>query len=129
MVSTNSAVRTFSGCWICPNHRRGPDEARIRVHAAVVSPADVLLPTGGHTVRVPDSRPPFMPGMDAAGGGYAVELTKVDGPTVIADAAGHDAELVRGLGADHAVEHGTGVATRIRALAPEGVATLVDGSM
>ncbi|MEU2836755.1 hypothetical protein ABZ776_06535 [Streptomyces sp. NPDC007076] len=99
------------------------------MHAAVVSPADVLLPTGGHTVRVPDSRPPFMPGMDAAGGGYTVELTKVDGPTVIADAAGHDAKLVRGLGADHAVEHGTGVATRIRALAPEGVATLVDGSM
>jgi NADPH:quinone reductase-like Zn-dependent oxidoreductase len=68
-------------------------------------------------------------GAAGAVGGYAVELAKADGLTVIADAAGRDVELVRGLGADHVVERGLGIAQRIRALVPEGVAGLVDGSM
>lgn len=201
-----------------PVPQAGPGEVRIRVHAAAVSPTDVLLRTGGHAVRMPDRRPPFVPGMDAAGlidqvgpgvddrlavgqrviamvlftsehggayaeqvvvpaesvvpapdgvdfpaastllmnaltarlaldaiaasrggtvavtgaagavGGYAVELAKADGLTVIADAAARDTELVRGFGADHVVERGADVADRIRALAPGGVAGLVDGS-
>lgn len=202
-----------------PEPQAGPGEVRIRVHAAAVSPTDVMLRTGGHAVRMPDRRPPFVPGMDAAGvidqlgpgadgrlavgqrvvamvlftsshggayaeqvvvpaasvvpapegadfpaastllmnamtarlaldalavphggtvavtgaagavGGYAVELAKADGLTVIADAARYDTELVRGFGADHVVERGTDVAARIRALAPDGVPGLVDGSM
>lgn len=202
-----------------PEPQAGPGEVRIRVHAAAVNPTDVLLRTGGHAVRMPDRRPPFIPGMDAAGvidqlgpgtderlavgqrvlamvlftgphggayaeqivvpaasvvpapagiglpaastllmnamtarlaldalatppgatvavtgaagavGGYAVELAKADGLTVIADAAPHDIDRVRRFGADHIVERGTDVAARIRALAPEGVAGLVDGSM
>jgi NADPH:quinone reductase-like Zn-dependent oxidoreductase len=58
-----------------------------------------------------------------------VQLAKAEGLTVIADAGPRDVDLVRGLGADHVVERGTGVADRIRALAPEGVPGLVDGSM
>ncbi|MFI0466127.1 NADP-dependent oxidoreductase [Saccharopolyspora sp. 5N102] len=202
-----------------PEPQAGPGEVRIRVHAAAVSPTDVKLRTGGHAVRMPGRRPPFVPGMDAAGvidqlgpetddrlamgqrviamvlfisphggayaeqvvvpaasvvpapegtdfaaastllmnamtarlaldalavprggviavtgaagavGGYAVELAKADGLTVIADAAPHDVELVRGFGADHVVERGTDVADRIRALVPDGVAGLVDGSI
>ncbi|MEU7579900.1 NADP-dependent oxidoreductase [Streptomyces sp. NPDC041068] len=202
-----------------PEPQAGPGEVRIRVHAAAVNPTDVLLRTGGHAVRMPDRRPPFVPGMDAAGvidqlgpgvddrlavgqrvvaivlftgprggayaehivvpaasvvpapagadfpaastllmnamtarlaldalavrpggtvavtgaagavGGYAVELAKADGLTVIADAAPHDIDRVRGFGADHVVERGPEVAARIRALAPDGVPGIVDGSM
>lgn len=202
-----------------PEPQAGPGEVRIRVHAAAVNPTDVLLRTGGHAVRMPDRRPPFVPGMDAAGvidqlgpgtddrlavgqrviamvlftgphggayaeqvvvpaasvvpapagadfpaastllmnamtarlaldalavpvggtvavtgaagavGGYAVQLAKADGLTVIADAATPDIDRVRGFGADHIVERGTDVAARIRALAPEGVTGLVDGSI
>ncbi|MGO4422622.1 zinc-binding alcohol dehydrogenase family protein [Streptomyces sp. MCAF7] len=202
-----------------PEPQAGPGEVRIRVHAAAVNPTDVMLRTGGHAVRLSDRRPPFVPGMDAAGvidqlgpgvddrlavgqrvvamalfisahggayaeqivvpaasvvpapegvdfpaastllmnamtarlaldalavppggtvavtgaagavGGYAVELAKADGLTVIADAAPHDTDRVRGFGADHVVERGTDVAARIRALAPDGVPGLVDGSI
>ncbi|MFE0105244.1 NADP-dependent oxidoreductase [Streptomyces sp. NPDC059009] len=202
-----------------PEPQAGPGEVRIRVHAAAVNPADVLLRTGGHAVRMSDREPPFVPGMDAAGvidqlgpgtddrlavgqrvvamvlftgphggayaeqvvvpaasvvpapagvdlpaaatllmnamtarlaldalalppgatvavtgaagavGGYAVELARADGLTVIADAAPHDVDRVRGLGADHVVERGADVAAHVRALAPDGVPGLVDGSM
>lgn len=67
-------VRSVSAC------------VRACVRAAAVSSADALLRTGGHAARVPGRRPPFVPGMDAAGGGYAVELAEADG-LVIADAA------------------------------------------
>lgn len=202
-----------------PEPQAGPGEVRIRVHAAAVNPTDVMLRTGGHAVRMADRRPPFVPGMDAAGvidqlgpgaddrlavgqrvvamvlfasvhggayaeqivvpaasvvpapdgvdfpaastllmnamtarlaldalavppggtvavtgaagavGGYAVELAKADGLTVIADAAPHDIDRVRGFGADHVVERGADVAARIRELAPDGVPGLVDGSI
>ncbi|MFF7492903.1 NADP-dependent oxidoreductase [Streptomyces rubiginosohelvolus] len=201
-----------------PEPQAGPGEVRVRVHAAAVSPTDVMLRTGGHAVRMPGRRPPFVPGMDAAGvidqigpgvegrlavgqrvvalvlftgphggayaeqvvvpaasvvpapegmglpdastlpmnamtarlaldvldlprggtvavsgaagavGGYAVELARADGLTVIADAASRDVETVRVFGADHVVERGAGIAERIRALVPEGVAGVVDGS-
>jgi NADPH:quinone reductase-like Zn-dependent oxidoreductase len=202
-----------------PEPQAGPGEVRIRVHAAAVNPTDVLLRTGGHAVRMPDRRPPFVPGMDAAGvidqlgpgtgdrlgvgqrviamvlftgphggayaeqvvvpaasvvpapegadfaaastllmnamtarlaldalavpagatiavtgaagavGGYAVQLAKADGLTVVADAAPHDIDRVRGFGADHVVARGSDIADRIRALVPQGVPGLVDGSM
>ncbi|MFF5719784.1 NADP-dependent oxidoreductase [Streptomyces buecherae] len=50
-----------------PEPQAGPGEVRIRVHAAAVNPTDVMLRTGGHAVRMPGRRPPFVPGMDAAG--------------------------------------------------------------
>ncbi|HTF46017.1 MAG TPA: zinc-binding dehydrogenase [Pseudonocardia sp.] len=68
-------------------------------------------------------------GSAGAVGGYVVELAKADGLTVIADAAPGDTELVRGFGADHVVERGPEVASGIRALVPDGVPGLVDGSM
>ncbi|MFJ1649300.1 hypothetical protein [Streptomyces sp. NPDC088258] len=81
---------------------------------------DVLdLPPGG-TVAVT--------GAAGAAGGYAVEPARADGLTMIADAAPRDVETVRGFGADHVVERGAGIAERIRALVPEGVAGVVDGS-
>ncbi|MGW5385329.1 NADP-dependent oxidoreductase [Nocardia sp. NPDC003963] len=202
-----------------PEPQAGPGEVRIRVHAAAVNPTDVLLRTGGHASRMPGRRPPFVPGMDAAGvidqvgagtgdrlavgqrvvamvlftapsggayaehvvvpaasvvpapagvdfpaastllmnamtarlaldalavprggtvavtgaagavGGYAVQLAKADGLTVVADAAAHDIDRVRGFGADHIVERGPDIAARIRRSVPGGVTGLVDGSM
>lgn len=50
-----------------PEPQAGPGEVRVRVHAAAVSPTDIMLRTGGHAVRMPGRRPPFVPGMDAAG--------------------------------------------------------------
>lgn len=201
-----------------PEPEPGEGEVRIRVHAAAVNPTDVLLRTGGHAVRMGGVRPPFVPGMDAAGvidrigdgvgdrlavgervvamvpftgprggayaerivvpavsvvpapagagfaeastllmnaatarmaldvlavpsggavavtgaagavGGYAVELAKAEGRTVIADASRRDTDLVRGLGADHVVERGREFSARVRELRPEGVPGLVDGS-
>ncbi|MGW4232256.1 zinc-binding dehydrogenase [Streptomyces sp. NPDC004980] len=77
------------------------------------------VPSGG-TVAVT--------GAAGAVGGYAIQLAKADGLTVIADAAPHDTDRVRGFGADHVVERGSDVAARMRTPAPDGVAGLVDGS-
>ncbi|APU13629.1 MULTISPECIES: hypothetical protein [Actinoalloteichus] len=82
---------------------------------------DALAVPRGGTVAVT--------GAAGAGGGYAVELAKADGLTVIADAAPADAELVLGLGADHVVDRGDEIADRTRGLAPDGVPGLLDGSM
>ncbi|MEU8706646.1 NADP-dependent oxidoreductase [Streptomyces sp. NPDC048565] len=82
---------------------------------------DALAVPPGGTVAVT--------GAAGAVGGYAIELAKADGLTVVADAAPKDTDLVRDTGADHVVERGAGVAARIRALAPDGVAGLVDGSI
>ena len=43
----------------------GPGEVRIRVHAATVNAVDALQRSG--PARSPDARPPFVPGMEAAG--------------------------------------------------------------
>lgn len=81
---------------------------------------DALEVPAGGTVAVT--------GAAGAVGGYVIELAKADGLTVIADAAPHDVDRVREFGADHVVERGAGFADRVRALAPDGVPGLVDGS-
>jgi NADPH:quinone reductase len=45
----------------------GPGEVRIRVAAAAISPTDTLLRAGEHSGRLHHVRPPYIPGMDAAG--------------------------------------------------------------
>ncbi|MDT3724423.1 zinc-binding dehydrogenase [Streptomyces sp. DSM 41972] len=69
-----------------------------------------------------------MTGAAGAVGGYAIELAKADGLSVVADAAPHDRDLVRGFGAGHVVDRGADAAARVRDLAPDGVTGLVDGS-
>jgi NADPH2:quinone reductase len=46
-----------------PEPQAGPGEVgiRIRIHAAAVSPTDVLLRTGGHAFRMPDRQPRLSP--------------------------------------------------------------------
>ena len=62
-------------------------------------------------------------------GGFAIQLAKADGLFVIADAASADESLVAELGADEVVRRGDDVATRIRAIAREGVDGVVDGAL
>ncbi|MBT2906429.1 MULTISPECIES: alcohol dehydrogenase catalytic domain-containing protein [Streptomyces] len=80
------------------------------------------------TLALPRGATVAVTGAAGAVGGYAIELAKADGLTVVADAAPHDRDLVRGFGADHVVDRGKDVATRVRELVPDGVAGLVDGS-
>ncbi|KAA9166533.1 NADP-dependent oxidoreductase [Amycolatopsis acidicola] len=48
-----------------PEPEAGPGEVRVRVHAAAVNPTDTLLRAGLRSL--PGTRPPYVPGMDAAG--------------------------------------------------------------
>ena len=50
-----------------PDPEPGPEEVRIRVHAATVNPTDVTLRSGGRAERLRDVPPPHVPGMEAAG--------------------------------------------------------------
>lgn len=78
-----------------------------------LEPGQVLCVTGGA----------------GAYGGYVVQLAKIDGLTVIADAAPSDEELLRDLGADIVVPRGEGLAERIRQQFPDGVDAVADGAM
>ncbi|MFE9629180.1 NADP-dependent oxidoreductase [Streptomyces sp. NPDC006527] len=68
-------------------------------------------------------------GAAGALGGYTVQLAKVDGLRVVADASAADEELVRSLGADHVVRRGPDVAQRILQVVPGGVAAVVDAAV
>ncbi|WP_406274540.1 zinc-binding dehydrogenase [Actinacidiphila glaucinigra] len=65
-------------------------------------------------------------GAAGAVGGYAVQLAKAAGLTVIADAAEGDRDLVAALGADHLVPRGDGFADAVLRLRPDGVDGLID---
>jgi D-arabinose 1-dehydrogenase-like Zn-dependent alcohol dehydrogenase len=58
-----------------------------------------------------------------------VELARVAGHQVIADAAPADAELVNELGADIVVPRGPDVADAIRGAAPDGVDAVIDAAV
>lgn len=68
-------------------------------------------------------------GAAGAFGGYMVQLGVHRGLHVIADSSEADEELVRSLGAHDIVRRGDDVAERIRALVPDGVDGLADGSI
>jgi NADPH:quinone reductase-like Zn-dependent oxidoreductase len=79
---------------------------------------DALALTGGETVLVV--------GATGGVGSYAVQMAKVLGAVVLATAApGQEEEFVRGLGADHTVDHTGDLATAVRELCPKGVDCVV----
>ena len=61
----------------------GPGRLRIRVHAATVNPADVLLRMGDidDALRASPVSPPYRPGMEVAGLVDAVSYTHLTLPT------------------------------------------------
>ena len=94
------------------------------------------LPMNGLTARLTLDLLKLSPGQviavtGAAGayGGYVIQLAKVEGLTVIADASEKDEKLVQSLGADIVVRRGDDVASRIREHFPRGVDGLADGAV
>ena len=94
------------------------------------------LPMNGLTARLALDLLGLSPGetlavTGAAGavGGYTIQLAKVAGLRVIADAWPKDSELVRGLGADVVVPRGEEVATAIRLATGDGADALVDAAV
>lgn len=82
---------------------------------------DALALDSGQTLAVT--------GAAGAVGGYAIQLAKASGLSVIADASPSDQALVRSLGADYVLERGDTFAQGVRAIVPAGVPGLVDGAM
>ncbi|GAB2938237.1 NADP-dependent oxidoreductase [Rhodococcus aerolatus] len=82
---------------------------------------DALAVPAGGTIAVTGAAGSF--------GGYVVQLAKADGLRVVADSSEEDEELVRSLGADEVVRRGDDVAANIRAVVPDGVDGLADGSV
>jgi NADPH:quinone reductase-like Zn-dependent oxidoreductase len=68
-------------------------------------------------------------GAAGAVGGYAVELAKQAGLTVIADAAPADVEAVRRFGADHVLARGAQFVDQVRQVAPDGVDGVIDSAL
>ncbi|MGZ4723100.1 MAG: NADP-dependent oxidoreductase [Ilumatobacteraceae bacterium] len=113
-----------------------PIESVARVPAGSSLVEAATLPMNGLTARLALDLLALRPGQTlavtgAAGafGGYVVQLAKAEGLRVIGDASPADTELVRALGADEVVDRGDDVATRIRAIVPDGVDGLADGAL
>jgi NADPH:quinone reductase-like Zn-dependent oxidoreductase len=105
-----------------------PDDATL-VEAAT-------LPMNGLTVRLALDELGLRPGQAlmvtgacGAVGGYAIELGKAEGLTVVADAAAADEDLVRELGADVVVPRGEGCVGAIREAFPSGVDAVIDTAL
>lgn len=94
------------------------------------------LPMNGLTVRraldllaLPAGATLAVTGAAGAVGGYAIQLGKIEGLRIVADAQPSDEGLVRGLGADIVVPRGAAVAEAIRAAVPDGVDALLDAAV
>ncbi|NIK57344.1 NADP-dependent oxidoreductase [Kribbella shirazensis] len=85
--------------------------------------------TALQAVKALDGQTVLVTGAAGGVGGYAVELAKHLGKTVIASAGPRDEELVRRLGADHFVDRSEDLATAVRRFAPAGVDAVVDAAV
>jgi NADPH2:quinone reductase len=108
----------------------------VRAPAGKTHAEAATLPMNGLTARLSLDLLKLSPGQviavtGAAGayGGYVIQLAKVEGLTVIADASEKDEKLVQSLGADIVVRRGDDVASRIREHFPRGVDGLADGAV
>ena len=130
---------------VLPRTARGGAQAEL-----VVAPADSVvavpdgiglveaatLPMNGLTARLALDLLGLGPGetlavTGSAGavGGYTIQLGRLAGLRVIADALPKDSELVRGLGADVLVPRGPEVAVAIRLATGDGADALVDAAV
>ncbi|SSC22520.1 NADPH:quinone reductase, partial [Klenkia terrae] len=113
-----------------------PAGSVVPVPSGVEDTAAASLPMNGLTARLALDRMGLGAGQvlavsGAAGafGGYVVQLAKVDGLVVVADAAESDRELVKSLGADVVLERGDGFADAVLDRYPGGVDGLADGAL
>jgi NADPH:quinone reductase-like Zn-dependent oxidoreductase len=143
-VTTGVRVGDAVMAMVIPKGSHGAYRAQIVLEARAVVPAPTgtthveacTLPMNGLTARQSLDLLGLSPGQTlavtgAAGayGGYVVQLAKVEGLTVIADASAADHALVAALGADIVVRRGNDVATRILEHFPHGVDGLADGAV
>lgn len=85
--------------------------------------------TALQALKALDAQTVLVTGAAGGVGGYAVQLAKHLGKTVIASAGARDEELVRRLGADHFVDRDEDVAAAVRRYAPAGVDAVVDAAV
>ena len=62
-------------------------------------------------------------------GGFAIQLARVDGLTVLANVGEKDRTLVANLGADHLLPRDEGLEAALRAICPDGVDGMIDGAL
>ncbi|MGC5615031.1 NADP-dependent oxidoreductase [Georgenia sp. Z1491] len=129
---------------VVPNGSHGgyAEKVALPADSVVAAPRDTShaeaasLPMNGLTARLaldtlalPRGGVVAVSGAAGAMGGYAVQLAKADGLTVVADAAEKDVELVKELGADVVLERGDEFAARVREKYPDGVDGAIDGAL
>jgi NADPH:quinone reductase-like Zn-dependent oxidoreductase len=113
-----------------------PAASVVPVPAGVSDAEAASLPMNGLTARLALDRMGLAPGQvlavsGAAGafGGYVVQLAKVDGLVVVADASEADHALVRSFGADVVLERGAGWVDAVLDRYPGGVDGFADGAL
>ena len=129
---------------VVPSGAHGGYREQIVLPAASVVPVPAgasdaeaaSLPMNGLTARLALDRMGLAPGQvlavsGAAGafGGYVVQLAKVDGLVVVADASEADHALVRSFGADVVLERGAGWVDAVLDRYPGGVDGFADGAL
>jgi NADPH:quinone reductase len=110
-----------------------PEESVAKAPAGVGHVAAATLPMNGLTARLaldllalPPGSTVAVIGAVGALGGFAAQLAKADGLTVIADASPADEATVALLGADTILRRGPDIADRIREVVRDGVDGLID---
>lgn len=111
-------------------------DALARVPDGISLEAAATLPMNALTVRAALDQLALRPrqtlaitGAAGAVGGYAIQLARLEGLRVVADASPADRVLVRGLGADVVVPRGPDVAASVRKAFPSGVDALLDAAV
>ncbi|SDJ94337.1 NADPH:quinone reductase [Nonomuraea maritima] len=140
-VRSELTVGTEALALVLPQLTRGaqaeylvaPAESVVRAPRGVTPTAASTLLMNGVTARqalelleVPPGATVAVIGAAGAVGGFAVQLAKAAGLTVIADASERDRDLVAALGADHLVPRGDGFIDAVLGLRPDGVDGLID---
>ena len=128
-VTTGVAIGDRVMAMVCPKGSHGAYREQIVLDQRAVVPVPAgtshieacTLPMNGLTARqsldlldLSAGQVVAVTGSAGAYGGYAIQLAKADGLTVIADASHADRDLIKTLGADIIVDRGDDVAERFR---------------
>lgn len=143
-VATGVKVGDRVMAMVCPDGAHGAYREQIVLDQRAVVPAPkgtshveaCTLPMNGLTARLSLDLLALQPGQSlavtggpGAYGGYMIQLAKLEGLTVIADAAPKDEALLRELGADIIIPRSDRFAEEVRKHFPDGVDGLADGAL